>query len=95
MGPNWWLKTQLEQIYLGGLRNLDLGLIVRRTALPVIAILGTCLALPYIAAMSIAPLIAPTSALVSIKMPEKFSEFFYITFCRKINLFYLFCLKEN
>ena len=64
MGPNWWLKTHLEQIYVLGLRNLDLYLVVRRTALPVIAILGACLALPYVAAHSVAPIFAPSSALV-------------------------------
>lgn len=65
MGPNWWLKTNLEHIYLGGVRGLDLNLLVGQTALPVIACLGACLTVPYVTAHTIAPLLAPPSALVS------------------------------
>ncbi|MPC16067.1 E3 ubiquitin-protein ligase MARCH6 [Portunus trituberculatus] len=36
MGPNWWLKTNLELIYLGGVRGLDLNLLVGQTALPIL-----------------------------------------------------------
>lgn len=65
MGPNWWLKTNLEHIYLGGVRGLDLNLLVGQTALPVIACLGACLTVPYVTAHTIAPLFVPPSALVS------------------------------
>ncbi|ROT62590.1 hypothetical protein C7M84_019575 [Penaeus vannamei] len=54
MGPNWWLKTNLEHIYLGGVRGLDLNLLVGQTALPVIASLGACLTIPYVTAHTLA-----------------------------------------
>ncbi|XP_069958511.1 E3 ubiquitin-protein ligase MARCHF6 isoform X2 [Cherax quadricarinatus] len=67
MGPNWWLKTNLEHIYLGGVRGLDLNLLVGQTALPVIACLGACLTVPYVTAHSIAPLVAPPNALILVE----------------------------
>ncbi|XP_045617401.1 E3 ubiquitin-protein ligase MARCHF6 isoform X3 [Procambarus clarkii] len=67
MGPNWWLKTNLEHIYLGGVRGLDLNLLVGQTALPVIACLGACLTVPYVTAHTIAPLVAPPSALILVE----------------------------
>ncbi|CAL4114135.1 unnamed protein product [Meganyctiphanes norvegica] len=67
MGPNWWLKTHLEHIYLGGVRGLDLHLLVCQTAIPVIAALSACLSLPYITAHSLAPLVAPPSSLILIE----------------------------
>lgn len=67
MGPNWWLKTNLELIYLGGVRGLDLNLVVGQTALPVIACLGACLSVPYVTAHTIAPFVAPPSALVRLR----------------------------
>lgn len=57
MGPNWWLKTHLERIYLGGLRNVDLKLVVLDTALPVIVALLVALSLPHVIAESLAPLL--------------------------------------
>lgn len=57
MGPNWWLKTHLERIYLGGLRNVDLKLVVLDTALPVIVALLVALSLPHVIAESVAPLL--------------------------------------
>ncbi|KAG7166307.1 E3 ubiquitin-protein ligase MARCH6-like 1 [Homarus americanus] len=68
MGPNWWLKTNLEHIYLGGVRGLDLNLLVGQTALPVIACLGACLTVPYVTAHTIAPLVAPPTSLVMITL---------------------------
>ncbi|KAK3871776.1 hypothetical protein Pcinc_023101 [Petrolisthes cinctipes] len=67
MGPNWWLKTNLEHIYLGGVRGLDLNLLVGQTALPVIACLGACLTVPYVTAHTISPLLAPPSALILVE----------------------------
>ncbi|XP_042863946.1 E3 ubiquitin-protein ligase MARCHF6-like [Penaeus japonicus] len=67
MGPNWWLKTNLEHIYLGGVRGLDLNLLVGQTALPVIASLGACLTIPYVTAHTLAPLFVPPSALVLVE----------------------------
>lgn len=67
MGPNWWLKTNLELIYLGGVRGLDLNLLVGQTALPVIACLGACLTVPFVTAHSIAPFLAPPSSLIMVE----------------------------
>ncbi|XP_042226790.1 E3 ubiquitin-protein ligase MARCHF6-like [Homarus americanus] len=67
MGPNWWLKTNLEHIYLGGVRGLDLNLLVGQTALPVIACLGACLTVPYVTAHTIAPLVAPPTSLILVE----------------------------
>ncbi|XP_042908641.1 E3 ubiquitin-protein ligase MARCHF6 isoform X2 [Parasteatoda tepidariorum] len=56
VGPNWWIKRVIEQVYLGGIRNINLRLIFTELALPVIMVLGLSLALPYIAACSIIPM---------------------------------------
>ncbi|KAA8586688.1 hypothetical protein FQN60_016380 [Etheostoma spectabile] len=39
MGPQWWLKTVIEQVYANGIRNIDLNFIVRGLAAPVICVL--------------------------------------------------------
>ncbi|XP_071958271.1 E3 ubiquitin-protein ligase MARCHF6-like [Antedon mediterranea] len=57
MGPNWWLKTALEQIYQDGFRNLNLSYIVKNMLLPVVATLLLSLTLPYVIAVGILPLL--------------------------------------
>lgn len=47
MGPQWWLKTVIEQVYANGIRNIDLLYIVRRLAAPVICVLLLSLCVPY------------------------------------------------
>lgn len=56
MGPNWWLKRVIEQVYLGGFRNINLHLIFIELSLPVIISLGLSLAVPYIIACSFVPM---------------------------------------
>ncbi|XP_022251567.1 E3 ubiquitin-protein ligase MARCH6-like [Limulus polyphemus] len=56
MGPNWWLKRLLEQVYHDGIRNISLKLIIMDLALPVIITLGSTLALPYLFSCSILPM---------------------------------------
>ncbi|XP_071816977.1 E3 ubiquitin-protein ligase MARCHF6-like [Apostichopus japonicus] len=56
MGPSWWLKDALEQVYQDGIRNLNLSAIIRGLALPVISCLLLALALPYTFARGIFPL---------------------------------------
>ncbi|KFM73823.1 E3 ubiquitin-protein ligase MARCH6, partial [Stegodyphus mimosarum] len=46
----------IEQVYLGGIRNVNLRLIFIDLALPVIIVLGLSLAVPYIIACSIIPM---------------------------------------
>ncbi|KAG5286205.1 hypothetical protein AALO_G00012190 [Alosa alosa] len=57
MGPQWWLKTVIEQVYANGIRNIDLHFIIRKLAAPVIAVLLVSLCVPYIIATGIVPLI--------------------------------------
>ncbi|XP_042202844.1 E3 ubiquitin-protein ligase MARCH6 isoform X2 [Callorhinchus milii] len=61
MGPQWWLKTVIEQVYANGIRNIDLHFIIRKLAAPVIAVLLLSLCLPYVIATGIVPLLAVTT----------------------------------
>lgn len=57
MGPEWFLRQAIERAYRDGIRAMDLGLVLRELAIPVIACLSTALAIPYVAAHSILPFI--------------------------------------
>uniref|UniRef100_A0A3B3C6M4 E3 ubiquitin-protein ligase MARCHF6 n=1 Tax=Oryzias melastigma TaxID=30732 RepID=A0A3B3C6M4_ORYME len=57
MGPQWWLKTVIEQVYANGIRNIDLHFIVRRLAAPVICVLLLSLCVPYTISKGITPLL--------------------------------------
>uniref|UniRef100_A0A671K866 RING-type E3 ubiquitin transferase n=1 Tax=Sinocyclocheilus anshuiensis TaxID=1608454 RepID=A0A671K866_9TELE len=57
MGPQWWLKTVIEQVYANGIRNIDLHFIIRKLAAPVIAVLLLSLCIPYVIAVGIVPLL--------------------------------------
>ncbi|KAL3988012.1 uromodulin [Sarotherodon galilaeus] len=57
MGPQWWLKTVIEQVYANGIRNIDLHFIVRRLAAPVTCVLLLCLCLPYTVSKGVTPLL--------------------------------------
>uniref|UniRef100_A0A8C8FZU2 E3 ubiquitin-protein ligase MARCHF6 n=1 Tax=Oncorhynchus tshawytscha TaxID=74940 RepID=A0A8C8FZU2_ONCTS len=48
MGPQWWLKTVIEQVYANGIRNIDLHFIIRKLAAPVICVLLLSLCVPYV-----------------------------------------------
>ncbi|XP_078271518.1 E3 ubiquitin-protein ligase MARCHF6 isoform X1 [Rhinoraja longicauda] len=61
MGPQWWLKTVIEQVYANGIRNLDLHFIICKLAAPVIAVLLLSLCLPYVIAAGIVPLLGVTT----------------------------------
>uniref|UniRef100_A0A8C9WTI4 E3 ubiquitin-protein ligase MARCHF6 n=1 Tax=Scleropages formosus TaxID=113540 RepID=A0A8C9WTI4_SCLFO len=60
MGPQWWLKTVIEQVYANGIRNIDLHFIIRRLAAPVITVLLLSLCVPYVIAAGIVPIIGVT-----------------------------------
>nr|XP_055057984.1 E3 ubiquitin-protein ligase MARCH6 isoform X3 [Misgurnus anguillicaudatus] len=60
MGPQWWLKTVIEQVYANGIRNIDLHFIIRKLAAPVIAVLLLSLCVPYVIAVGIVPLLGVT-----------------------------------
>ncbi|CAC5415072.1 MARCH6 [Mytilus coruscus] len=55
MGPQWWLKRVIEQIYNDGIRNINLRFIITKLCAPVIGVLGMSLAAPYVVANSIVP----------------------------------------
>ncbi|KAM8849530.1 E3 ubiquitin-protein ligase MARCHF6-like isoform 2-T2 [Spinachia spinachia] len=57
MGPQWWLKTVIEQVYANGIRNIDLHFIVRGLATPVICVLLLSLSVPYTICRGITPLL--------------------------------------
>ena len=57
MGPDWWLKRAIERLYQDGLRGLTLAYLIPQLVLPAIMSLGLALALPYIVAHGIAPLL--------------------------------------
>ncbi|XP_063778824.1 E3 ubiquitin-protein ligase MARCHF6 isoform X2 [Pseudophryne corroboree] len=61
MGPQWWLKTVIEQVYANGIRNIDLHFIIRKLAAPVISVLLLSLCIPCIISAGIVPLIGVTS----------------------------------
>uniref|UniRef100_A0A8C2A9J7 E3 ubiquitin-protein ligase MARCHF6 n=1 Tax=Cyprinus carpio TaxID=7962 RepID=A0A8C2A9J7_CYPCA len=60
MGPQWWLKTVIEQVYANGIRNIDLHFIIRKLGAPVIAVLLLSLCIPYVIAVGIVPLLGVT-----------------------------------
>ncbi|XP_060080284.1 E3 ubiquitin-protein ligase MARCHF6-like [Ylistrum balloti] len=55
MGPQWWLKRVIEQVYNDGIRNMNLRFILTKLCAPVIGILGMSLSLPYVVAKSFVP----------------------------------------
>ena len=57
MGPDWWLKRAIEQLYLDGLRRLNLGFLIPKLVIPAVTALGLSLCLSYIMAHSLAPLV--------------------------------------
>ncbi|XP_064189221.1 E3 ubiquitin-protein ligase MARCH6 isoform X1 [Anguilla rostrata] len=60
MGPQWWLKTVIEQVYANGIRNIDLHFIIRKLAAPVISVLLLSLCVPYVIAAGVVPVIGVT-----------------------------------
>ncbi|XP_074843946.1 E3 ubiquitin-protein ligase MARCHF6 isoform X1 [Carettochelys insculpta] len=61
MGPQWWLKTVIEQVYANGIRNIDLHFIICKLAAPVISVLLLSLCVPYIVASGVVPLLGVTA----------------------------------
>ncbi|CAH1780425.1 unnamed protein product [Owenia fusiformis] len=56
MGPQWWLKRAIEQVYNDGLRNMNIRFILIELCWPVVGVLGFTLAGPYVISKSIVPL---------------------------------------
>lgn len=60
MGPDWWLKEAIEQLYQDGIRNLNLGRVVRNLVIPCVSTLGLSLSIPYLLSHGLAPLLIAT-----------------------------------
>ncbi|XP_048832439.1 E3 ubiquitin-protein ligase MARCHF6-like [Brienomyrus brachyistius] len=61
MGPQWWLKVVIEQVYANGIRNMDLHFIIQKLAVPVISVLLLSLCVPYVIAAGIVPVMGVTA----------------------------------
>ena len=57
MGPEWWLKRAIEQLYQDGLRGLNLGYLIPQLVVPAVTCLGLALAIPYVAAHGVVPIL--------------------------------------
>jgi len=57
MGPDWWLKQAIEQLYQDGIRNINLYRLVPNLVVPSVTRIGLALSLPYIVSHGLAPLI--------------------------------------
>ena len=64
MGPDWWLKRAIEQLYQDGLRGLNLGYLIPQLVVPAVTFLGLALALPYVVAHGVAPVLISDAELV-------------------------------
>lgn len=56
MGPNWWLKRALEQVYQDGVRNINVVFIFRHVTLPVVCCLLLAVSFPYVTAAGVIPI---------------------------------------
>ena len=64
MGPDWWLKRAIEQLYQDGLRGLNLGYLIPQLVVPAVTFLGLALALPYVVAHGVVPVLISDVELV-------------------------------
>ena len=68
MGPDWWMKAAIEQLYEDGLRRINLSFLIPRLVIPVVTALGLALAVPYVMSHSLIPmLISDTETIVLIQ----------------------------
>merc|ERR1719239_524417 len=62
MGPDWWLKESIEQLYQDGIRNLNLSRVVTNLVIPCVSTLGLSLCLPYLLSHGLAPQLISSEA---------------------------------
>ncbi|XP_055371835.1 E3 ubiquitin-protein ligase MARCHF6 [Condylostylus longicornis] len=79
MGPDWVFKRAIERAYRDGLRDIDLGFIIRELAAPVITCFGLALSVPYVIAHSVMPMFFTNQQTRSIIAREIY-PFFLIVF---------------
>ena len=66
MGPEWWLKRAIEQLYLDGIRGVNLSFLIPYLVVPAVSVLGLSLSLPYVIGHSIAPLFITDPSLLTV-----------------------------
>merc|ERR1712098_181542 len=64
MGPDWWLKEAIEQLYQDGIRNLNLNNVIKNLVIPSVKALGLSLSIPYIVSHGIAPAVVSSPAIL-------------------------------
>jgi E3 ubiquitin-protein ligase MARCH6 len=47
MGPDWWMKTVFEQVYMDGIRGFRLRMLYVQLILPIVNVLAFLIAFPY------------------------------------------------
>jgi len=68
MGPDWWLKEAIEQLYQDGIRNLNLGRVVKNLVIPSVKALGLSLSIPFLLSHGLAPsIISSPSVLIALQ----------------------------
>merc|ERR1719318_1033112 len=68
MGPDWWLKEAIEQLYQDGIRNLNLSRVIKNLVIPSVKALGLSLSIPYLMSHGLAPaIISSPSVLVALQ----------------------------
>lgn len=68
MGPDWWLKEAIEQLYQDGIRNLNLGRVIKNLVIPSVKALGLSLSIPFLMSHGLAPaIISSPSVLVALQ----------------------------
>lgn len=64
MGPDWWLKEAIEQLYQDGIRNLNLSRVIKNLVIPSVKTLGLSLSIPYLVSHGLAPHLLTSPALL-------------------------------
>jgi len=64
MGPDWWLKAGIEQLYQDGVRNLNLSRVLQSIIVPCVTRLGLSLSIPYVFSHGILPMLLHDTHLV-------------------------------
>ena len=77
LGPNWWLRDALENIYNQGARNFRLRNFLWVVVWPVASTLIIMLTIPYIIAFGLVPLIPADQPLISRFQRRVYPAFFF------------------
>jgi len=78
MGPDWWLKLCIEQLYQDGIRNMNLTNVIKNLVVPCVTRLGLSLAVPYVIAHGLVPLVVADMEVV-ISVQRRIYPFLLLT----------------